>query len=76
LVIFWYKLDSETEESMLAYLSPAPGSEPKASVKANQAVGVVRPVTTRLRLVLLLPACRVAALVAELVRRSDGWRRR
>jgi hypothetical protein len=69
------KIDSETEESVLANLSPALGSEPKASVKANQVVGVVRPVKGCLQLVLLIPVCRVAALVVELVRCSDGWQR-
>ena len=29
------ELDSETEDSALAYLSPAPGSEPKASVETS-----------------------------------------
>ena len=67
--------------------SPAPGgSVRRRACKAAGRWGATTTTTRggkrlrlRLRLVrlrLLLPARRVAALVAELMRRSDGWQRR
>ena len=67
--------------------SPAPGGSVRTrACKAAGRWGATTTTTSggkrlrlRLRLVrllLLLPARRVAALVAELMRRSDGWQRR